>query len=83
MGDERKNSGICPWVVAALIGLPVLYVLSIGPACWITSFVELGGNSVSVVYQPVMWGAVGGDLRRMMATSFIGIVALLRDRIGI
>jgi hypothetical protein len=54
MDDERKNTGIWPWVVALLVGLPALYVLSIGPACWITSFVELDDDSVSIIYQPVM-----------------------------
>jgi hypothetical protein len=35
MSDERKP--VWPWIVAGLIGLPVLYVLSSGPACWITA----------------------------------------------
>ncbi len=33
MSDGRKNAGVGPWIVALLIGLPVLYVLSFGPAC--------------------------------------------------
>ena len=32
MSDERKKAGVWPWIVALLIGLPVLYVLSSGPA---------------------------------------------------
>jgi hypothetical protein len=35
MGEERKKAGFWPWVVALLIGLPLLYVASFGPACWI------------------------------------------------
>ena len=34
--NDRKKTGVWPWVVAMLIGLPVLYVLSFGPACWAT-----------------------------------------------
>src|SRR5262245_19380213 len=34
MGEERKKAGFWPRVVALLIGLPVLYVASFGPACW-------------------------------------------------
>jgi hypothetical protein len=33
MSDERKP--LWPWIVALLIGLPVLYVASFGPACWL------------------------------------------------
>jgi hypothetical protein len=33
MSEERKNH-YWPLIVALLIGLPVLYVASYGPACW-------------------------------------------------
>jgi hypothetical protein len=36
MSEERKPP-LWPWIAAALIGLPVLYVASFGPACWIVS----------------------------------------------
>jgi hypothetical protein len=32
MSDERRNP-VWPWIVALLIGLPVLYVASFGPVC--------------------------------------------------
>ena len=35
MSDERKP--LWPWIAALLIGLPLLYVVSFGPACWVTS----------------------------------------------
>jgi hypothetical protein len=35
MSDERKP--VWPWIVALLIGLPVLYELSIGPAVWLNN----------------------------------------------
>jgi hypothetical protein len=35
MSDERKP--LWPWIVVLLIGLPVLYVASFGPACWVTA----------------------------------------------
>jgi hypothetical protein len=35
MGEKRKKP-VWPWIVALLIGLPVLYVVSFGPACWLT-----------------------------------------------
>ena len=33
MSDDRKP--LWPWIVALLIGLPVVYVASFGPACWL------------------------------------------------
>ena len=33
MSEERKPH-VWPWIAALLIGLPVLYVASFGPACW-------------------------------------------------
>jgi hypothetical protein len=35
MSEERKP--VWPWIVGVLIGLPVLYVASFGPACWACS----------------------------------------------
>jgi hypothetical protein len=37
MSEQRKKSSIWPSVVALLIGLPVLYVASFGPMCWLTA----------------------------------------------
>jgi hypothetical protein len=36
MSDDRKKP-LWPWIAALLIGVPVLYVASFGPACWIIS----------------------------------------------
>ena len=35
MRDERKP--LWPWIAVLLIGLPVLYVASFGPVCWLTA----------------------------------------------
>src|SRR5262249_16584066 len=35
MSDERKS--VWPWIKAVVVGLPVLYVASFGPACWLTA----------------------------------------------
>jgi hypothetical protein len=52
MSDDRKRP-VWPWIVALLIGLPVLYVASFGPACWLSSQSGCGANIVSIVFQPV------------------------------
>jgi hypothetical protein len=56
---DRKKPGVAFWatVVAALS--PLLYLLSIGHACWFTSRTEVGIDALNRIYQPVMrlyWG---------------------------
>jgi len=44
--------------LTAFVGLPVLYVLSFGPACWISSRLQPSGKVVSAIYWPIigiMW----------------------------
>lgn len=45
------------WTLAAVVAVPVLYVLSFGPACWISSRANSGSSVVSAVYRPLTWGA--------------------------
>jgi hypothetical protein len=42
------------WTLAAVVGVPVLYVAIFGPACWISSRTGIGSRAVSVVYQPML-----------------------------
>src|SRR5712672_4828726 len=43
------------FVVAGIIGLPALYALSFGPACWISSHCLKGQAAVSTIYRPLGW----------------------------
>jgi hypothetical protein len=52
MDDERRP--LWPWIAALLIGLPALYVLSFGPACWISSRKDSGASMIPVVYAPIV-----------------------------
>jgi hypothetical protein len=53
MNDDRWKP-VWPWISALLIGLPLLYVASFGPACWITSRTGTGMQVVSPFYRPVI-----------------------------
>src|SRR5262245_57632048 len=53
MGDGCRKP-VWPWIAAVLIGLPVLYVVSFGPACWITSRLDRGSKLVPVAYRPIL-----------------------------
>jgi len=48
-----------PLLTAALIGLPVLYIASFGPACWISSHTLDQGDrawaqALNWIYQPIL-----------------------------
>ena len=53
MTDDRKTP-VWPWIVALLIGLPVLYVASIGPSFWIHQRTRTGGRAILFVYRPII-----------------------------
>jgi len=58
MGEERKKTHVWHWAAALLIGLPVLYIASFGPACWIVSRTNRGALPLAVVYHTIaeaMW----------------------------
>ena len=54
MSDERKEFGIWPWIVALLLGPPVLYVASFGPACWLVRKNEASMLMVAKIYRPLV-----------------------------
>ncbi len=38
--SERQKKAAWPWIIACIVGLPVLYVLSFGPAWWVAGYYE-------------------------------------------
>ena len=52
--DGNRSSKPAVWFYAAALGL-MTYVGSFGPACWITSQLNLSGRLVTVTYAPVIW----------------------------
>ncbi len=56
MSDERQKPSLAFWATVTLIGLPVLYVLSVGPVAWTSRFMPKWlGNALVVVYSPLEW----------------------------
>jgi hypothetical protein len=58
-GQERQG-GIGLWLILLSIGMPVLYVLSIGPVVLLVNFFELWHNEmatrvVGIFYFPLIW----------------------------
>jgi hypothetical protein len=62
MTSDRKQPGVAFWTTIVVV-VPVLYVLSFGPACWISSRRPVGTGEtsarsakiVSIAYRPMMW----------------------------
>jgi len=51
------------WAKRTAIGLVVvlLYPMSVGPACWVSSRMDAGASGVSVAYRPLTWGMSQGE----------------------
>src|SRR5262249_14434636 len=54
MTDERKTR-VWSWIVALLIALPVMYVASFGPACWLCENRTLNQQSAWIAFRPLTW----------------------------
>ena len=55
MSDDRKSTGAGTWSLL-IIGALLLYPVSLGPACWISS--RVGGEKVvTIAYRPLTWAA--------------------------
>jgi hypothetical protein len=57
------------WTLAAVVGLPALYVVSFGPACWVMSRVTDG--RLPIGYFPIgLAGAYGPEFTRQAICSY-------------
>jgi uncharacterized membrane protein YhaH (DUF805 family) len=50
----KKRRAFWPWILAALIGLPVLYIVSFGPACQMVRDGRLSIDVVAQAYCPIV-----------------------------
>ena len=53
MSTEHKR--LLRRIASWLIFLPLLYVLSIGPACWLTIRTNVSTSALENFYQPIIW----------------------------
>jgi hypothetical protein len=65
MNVDRKKV-LWPWVVAVLIGLPVLYVASLGPLVWLITrdlLPEWSAPFMNVYTAPLNWAVQSQTVR--------------------
>ncbi len=43
------------WTLATVVALPILYVASFGPACWLVSRIESFDSELPEIYTPIGW----------------------------
>lgn len=56
MSDERQKPSWIFWATVTLSGVPVLYVLSLGPLAGMSKFLpQWMNNTLSVIYWPLRW----------------------------
>jgi hypothetical protein len=61
MSEERRP--LWPSIAALLIGLPVLYVASFGPACRAHKQHIISGRATWIIYRPMFWMSFNGPPR--------------------
>src|SRR5437868_5112684 len=74
---DRKKPGWAFWTTV-MFSLPVLYVLSFGPACWISSRSGIGVGVVNSAYQPMLGLAFDGP--DVIQRGTLWYAQLLADR---
>lgn len=49
---DKKRTSAWVWIVVVIIGGPLFYLASFGPACWVAGNTGVGANVVRVCYLP-------------------------------
>jgi hypothetical protein len=57
MSPDRKKPGVAFWATVVVVGLPLLYVLSFGPACWLARQRFLPPSVAAQIYRPILWAS--------------------------
>src|SRR5579872_7088470 len=51
----KRKRRFWPWAVAVSFSLPLLQLLSFGPACWLAARGNLDPRLIEKGYQPILW----------------------------
>ena len=71
MSDDRK-SHVWPWIAALLVGLPITYVVSFGPACFLGHKNVISARAIKMTYRPIIAAMDDGPLSVQCALYWYG-----------
>jgi hypothetical protein len=74
----RKKPGVAFWLTIGLIGLPFLYVLSFGPACWLVGQDFIPSSVAYIFYKPVLKNLSPSLTRYATMNNLESMIGLLR-----
>ena len=52
---DPKKPGVAFWATVVVVTVLVGYPLSLGPACWISSYSDFGPQFIPTLYRPLVW----------------------------
>jgi hypothetical protein len=55
MSTPQERPGAAFWATVVVASALLLYPLSFGPVCWITSRADCSGRILTTIYQPILW----------------------------
>jgi len=55
MSAQQQKMGFAFWAAIVIVSALVMYPLSFGPVCWITSRANCSHEILTTIYQPVHW----------------------------
>jgi hypothetical protein len=76
---DRKKPGVAFWATVVVVCLPLLYVLSFGPACWLVDRGWLSARRASQVFRPIILTIGESETVRSAANLYAGFAS---DRPG-
>jgi len=69
MSESKKKPGVAFWATVVVVVVPLFYVLSFGPACWLAYRDALSMRWTGIVFHPLVVAAIDGPqpIRRVLA----------------
>jgi hypothetical protein len=79
---DRKKPGWAFWAIVIALLSPMLYALSVGPACWLAdrdAIPELAEKPLTAFYAPLSWFVDNSETAAKAYSSYMRICFPRRD----
>ena len=68
--DGKHRPQWIAWLVTAIIGMPLIYLLGVGPAIILSEKFPASEKFIGIVYEPMGWVAEKTPLRKPLLAYF-------------